>query len=132
TYLAPPLCGVFGACNALAAIAAGRPLVMTPAWDAKEALRQIDAHGVTHFNATDDAVAQLLDETPRTPVLPNVRFVGYAAFNPAQDDIVARAGERGLKLVGLYGISEIQALFARQDENASPQERMLAGGRPVN
>ena len=132
TYLAPPLCGVFGACNALAAIAAGRPLVMTPAWDAKEALRQIDAHRVTHFNATDDAVAQLLDQTRRTPVLPTVRFVGYAAFNPAQDDIVARADARGLKLVGLYGISEIQALFARQDENASLEDRMLAGGRPVN
>jgi fatty-acyl-CoA synthase len=132
TYLAPPLCGVFGACSALAAIAAGRPLVMTPAWDAKEALRQIDAHRVTHFNATDDAVAQLLDQTPRTPVLPTVRFVGYAAFNPAQDDIVARAGARGLKLVGLYGISEIQALFARQDEKASLKERMLAGGHPVN
>src|SRR5471032_1765259 len=95
TYLAPPLCGVFGACNALAAIAAGRQLVMTPAWDAKEALRQIDAHRVTHFNATDDAVAQLLEQTRRTPVLPTVRFVGYAAFNPAQDDIVARADARG-------------------------------------
>ena len=32
----------------------------------------------------------------------------------------------------MYGISEIQALFARQDENASLAERMLAGGRPVS
>ncbi|MBS0336879.1 MAG: AMP-binding protein [Proteobacteria bacterium] len=131
-YLAPPLCGVFGACNALAAIAAGRPLVMTPSWDAAEALRQVDAHGVTHLNATDDAIAQLLAATPRTPVLPTVAFIGYAAFNPALDTIVARADERGLKLVGLYGISEIQALFARQDEHAPPEVRMLAGGRPVN
>lgn len=132
SFLAPPLCGVFGACNALAAIAAGRPLVMLPSWDAAEALRQMDKHGVTHFNATDDAIAQLLDQTPRTPVLPGVTFVGYAAFNPAMDDLVARADARGLKVVGLYGISEIQALFARQDENASIEDRMLAGGRPVN
>jgi fatty-acyl-CoA synthase len=131
-YLAPPLCGVFGACNALAALAAGRPLVMTPSWDAAEALRQIDAHSVTHLNATDDAIAQLLDATPRTPALPTVEFIGYAAFNPALDTIVARADSRGLKLVGLYGISEIQALFARQDEHAAIEDRMLAGGRPVN
>lgn len=132
SFLAPPLCGVFGACNALAAIAAGRPLVMLPAWDAAEALLQMEHHAVTHFNATDDAIAQLLDQSPRTPILPKVTFVGYAAFNPGMDDIVARADARGLKLVGLYGISEIQALFARQDERAPVDERALAGGRPVN
>ena len=132
SFLAPPLCGVFGACNALATIAAGRPLVMLPSWDAGEALRQMDKHGVTHFNGTDDAIGQLLDQTPRTPILPEVSFVGYAAFNPGMDDIVARADARGLKLVGLYGISEIQALFARRDERASIEERALAGGRPVN
>ena len=131
-FLAPPLCGVFGACNALAAIAAGRPLVMPPSWDAAEALRQIDKHGVTHFNATDEAIAQLLEQTSRAPIFPNVAFVGYAAFNPAMDNIVPRAEARGLKLVGLYGISEIQALFARQDENSPAEERRLAGGRPVN
>ena len=132
SYLGPPLCGVFGACNALAAIAAGRPLVMTPSWDAAEALRQIDRHGVTHLNATDDAIAQLLAATPRTPALPTVEFMGYAAFNPALEGIVACAEARGLKLVGLYGISEIQALFARQDQRAPLEDRKLAGGRPVN
>ncbi len=132
SFLAPPLCGVFGACNALAAMAAARPLVMLPSWDATEALRQIDKHGVTHFNATDDAIAQLLAQTPRSPILPTVSFVGYAAFNPALGDIVERADARGLKLVGLYGISEIQALFARQAEGASIADRKLAGGRPVN
>lgn len=132
SFLAPPLCGVFGTCNALAALAAGRPLVMAPSWDAADTVRLIDRHGVTHFNATDDAIAQLLAATTRTPVLPGVEFVGYAAFNPALDDIVERADARGLKLVGLYGISEIQALFARQDQHAPIDDRKLAGGRPVN
>lgn len=132
SFLAPPLCGVFGACNALAALAAGRPLVMLPTWDAAEALAQMEKHGVTHFNATDDAISQLLAQSTRSPILPKVSFVGYAAFNPAMDDIVARADARGLKLVGLYGISEILALFARQDEKAPLEDRSLAGGRPVN
>jgi fatty-acyl-CoA synthase len=132
SFLAPPLCGVFGACNALAAMAAGRPLVLMPSWDAAEAVDQISRHGVTHLNATDDAIAQLLAATPLTPALPSVEFVGYAAFSPALDTIVEAADARGLKLVGLYGISEIQALFARQDHHAGIAERKLAGGRPVN
>lgn len=130
--LAPPLCGVFGACNALAAFAAARPLVMAPVWDAAEAARQIERYAITQFNATDDAIAQLLRQNERTPAFPSVEFVGYAMFNPALADIVERADARGLKLVGLYGISEIQALFARQDEHAPRTERALAGGRPVS
>lgn len=131
-YLAPPLCGVFGFCNALAAMAAARPVVMHPGWDAAAAATAIERHGVTHMNGTDDAVAQLLAQNTRTPAFPSLEFVGYAAFTPAQADIVARADARGLRLVGLYGISEIQALFARQDQHAPQAERMLGGGRPVS
>lgn len=127
--LAPPLCGVFGFCTALAGIAAARPVVMTPAWDAQQAARDLVTHRVTHCNATDEAIAQLLDAGGAFPA---TRFFGYAAFNPAQGDIVARAEARGLRLVGLYGSSELQALFARQDENAPAAERALAGGRPVS
>jgi fatty-acyl-CoA synthase len=128
--LAPPLCGVFGFCSAMAALTAGRPLVMAPAWNAEQAARDIVAHRVTHMNGTDDAVAQLLEVGGQR--FPSMRFAGYAAFNPAQAEIVRHADARGLKLVGLYGASEIQALFARQDENAPAAERMLAGGRPVS
>ncbi len=128
--LAPPLCGVFGFCIAMAAFAAGRPVVMSPAWNADQAARDIVAHRITHINATDEAAAQLLDIDGLS--FSNVRFFGYAAFNPAQAGIVERADARGLKLVGLYGASEIQALFSRQDENAPIGERMPAGGRPAS
>ena len=130
--LAPPLCGVFGFCSAMAALAAGRPLVMRPSWDAAEAVRDIVTHRVTHANGTDEAFAQLLAQDDAPAPFPGVRFFGYAAFSPALGDIVARAEARGLKLVGLYGASEIQALFARRDENAPVAERLLAGGRPVS
>ena len=130
--LAPPLCGVFGVCSALAMIAAGRPFVMTPVWDAAQAAASIDRLGVTHLNGTDDSIAQLLACNERTPAFPTLRFVGFAAFTPSLADIVERADRRGLTVLGLYGISEIQALFARQSEHASPADRMLAGGRPVS
>lgn len=131
--LAPPLCGVFGFCTAMAALAAGRPLVMAPAWDAERAARDIAEHRVTHATGTDEAVAQLLACAGAfDDGLASLRFFGYAAFSPAQANIVQRADARGVKLVGLYGASEIQALFARQDERAPAAERMLAGGRPVD
>jgi fatty-acyl-CoA synthase len=113
----------------MAALAAGRPLVMAPTWNAEQAARDLVAHRITHCNGTDEALAQLLDCRPD---FSNVRFCGYAAFNPAHDDIVRRAEAQGLKLVGLYGASEVQALFARQHEDAPAAERMLAGGRPVS
>jgi fatty-acyl-CoA synthase len=116
----------------MAALAAGRPVVMTPAWDAALAARDISAHRVTHANGTDDAFAQLLAQSDAERPFPSLRFFGYAAFNPAHGDIVARAEARGVKLVGLYGTSEIQALFARQSENASVAERVPAGGKPVS
>ncbi len=128
--LAPPLCGVFGFCSAMAALAAGRPLVMRPAWEAQAAARDIAAHRVTHANGTDEAFARLL--AVEGAAFASTRVFGYAAFNPAHAGIVARAEARGLRLVGLYGTSEIQALFARQDENASAGERAAAGGRPVS
>jgi fatty-acyl-CoA synthase len=128
--LVPPLCGVFGFCSAMATLVAGRPLVMAPAWDAARAARDIVAHRVTHANGTDEAFQQLLAIGDAD--FSSVRFCGYAAFNPALADIVQHAEARGLRLTGLYGSSEVQALFARQDERAPAAERALAGGRPVS
>ncbi len=130
TLLAPPLCGVFGFCIAMGSFAAGRPMLMAPTWDAEQAARDIVAHRVTHMHGTDEAAAQLLDCGDQS--FSNIRLFGYAAFNPAQADIVQRADTRGLKLVGLYGASEIQALFAHQDASAPVAERMLGGGLPVS
>lgn len=127
--LAPPLCGVFGFCGAMAAMAAGRPFAMAPVWNAEQAARDIVAHRITHAIGTDEACAQLLDCGAD---FANVRFFAYAAFNPAQGDIVQRADKRGLKVVGLYGASELQALFSRQDEKADAADRMLGGGYPVS
>jgi len=129
--LTVPLCGVFGFCNAMAAIAAGRPLVMYPGFDAKEAARAVQRHAITHANATDEMIQQMLAAASERQPFPSVHFFGYAAFSPALADLPVRADARGLKLVGLYGMSEVQALMARQNELAPLAERMLAGGRPV-
>lgn len=130
--VAPPLCGVFGFCNAFAALVARRPVVIAPRWNAAEAAEAIDRFGVTHLNATDDVIRQLLDRNDRAIAFPSLRFAGFAAFNPALGGIVEDAERRGLRLVGLYGSSEIQGLFARQAETGALRDRSLAGGRPID
>ncbi len=129
--LTAPLCGVFGFCNAMAAIAAGRPLVMYPGFEAKESARAVQRHAITHTNATDEMIHQMLSAVPEPRPFPSVRFFGYGGFSPALADLPARAEARGLKLVGLFGMSEVQALMARQDEAAPLAERALAGGRLI-
>ena len=129
--LTAPLCGVFGFCNAMAAIAAGRPLVMYPGFDALEAARAVQRHAITHTHATDEMIQQMLAAVSEPRPFPSVHFFGYAAFSPALADLPVRAEARGLRLVGLFGMSEVQALMARQSESAPLAERTLAGGRPV-
>lgn len=123
TLLTIPLCGVFGFCNALATLAAGRPLVMLPSFDAGEAVQLIREHRVTHVPAVGDVVAQLLASTPEEHPFPTVRIVIGARTGQA-----AAAAARGLCLVGVYGSSELQAMLSRQDSAAPPSQRELGGG----
>ncbi len=127
-----PLCGGFGFCNAMAAIAANRPLIMYPTFNANEAASAVRRHSVTHTNATDEMFAQMLDSRPEPVPFPSVRFFGYSAFSPALADFPRQAEARGLKLVGLYGSSEMQGLFARQDDDALLPDRIVGGGLLVS
>jgi fatty-acyl-CoA synthase len=88
-------------------------------------------HRVTHTHASDEMIGRMLDAVPGTPAFPSARFFGYASFSPAYADLPQRAQARGLAVVGLYGMSEVHALMARQSEAAPFAERVLAGGRCV-
>jgi fatty-acyl-CoA synthase len=126
-----PLCGVFGFTNALGALAGGAPIVMYPTFDATESAQAVLRHRVTHTHASDEMIGRMLDAVPGTPAFPSARFFGYASFSPAYADLPQRAQARGLAVVGLYGMSEVHALMARQSEAAPFAERVLAGGRCV-
>ncbi|MBZ0217282.1 MAG: AMP-binding protein, partial [Fimbriimonadaceae bacterium] len=71
--------------------------------------------------------------------LASLEWCGFAAFGEADPvEFVRRCEQRGLeqrglelgglKLVGLYGMSETQALYARQPLDAPVERRALAGG----
>ena len=127
-----PFCGVFGFCQTTAALAAGSTLALASAFDAAEAVRLVDEHRVRCLNVTDDMVLAMLDATPREVALPTVGACGFAAFTAKPDVLLARAKARGLPLVGLYGMSEVQAFFARQPLDAAPERRLLGGGIPLD
>src|SRR5882672_6901843 len=109
-----PLCGVFGFNQALATLAAGRPSVLVESYEIDEIARLIERHRPTFLCGSDDMFARLLEAVPGENPFPSVKWVGYAGFNMALADIAERAEARGLRLGGLYGMSEVQALYARQ------------------
>ncbi len=127
-----PLCGVFGFCQTTAALAAGSALALASAFDAAEAVRLVDEHRVRCLNVTDDMLMAMFDATPREVAFPTVETCGFAAFAAKPDELRARAAARGLRLVGLYGMSEVQAFFSRQPLDAAPERRLLGGGVPLD
>jgi len=126
-----PLCGVFGFTNAMAALAAPAPLVMRPTFEPGPAVQAMLRHRVTHTHASDELISRMLDVAEGTPAFPDVRFMGYANFTAAHADLPERAQARGLRLVGLYGMSEVHALCALQDPDAPLEQRIVDGGRLV-
>jgi len=130
--LSLPLAGTFGMASAMAALAAGRPAVLMPTFEAGEAVRRIRAHGVTHMNGSDEMYLRMLDEGNDATPFETLRACGFAAFTGDPADVVRRCDARGIPLIGAYGMSEVQALFAMRDPAAPAEVRMRGGGTPVS
>ncbi len=124
--VAMPLCGTFGLSSLLGAVAAGcSKIIVVDRFEASNTASLIVEHQVRLINGSDDLFHRLL----RTDAdLSSVRIGGYARFNTSLDGIVERAAERGMHLTGLYGMSEVQALFTMRDIEAGPAVRSQAGG----
>ncbi len=127
-----PLCGVFGFNQALATLAAGRPSVLVESYEIDEIARLIQRHKPTTMFGSDDMYARLLDMMPGRWPFRSIKWAGYGAFNASLEDLPERAQPRGLRLVGLYGMSEVQALYARQPLNAPMARRKRGGGIPTS
>lgn len=126
-----PYCGVFGFCQAIAALAAGRPSIVMDTFDPAIAAGMIADRSVTHFNATDEMLTALVG-TAAPGTLSSLSLVGAASFNRGPETLAALANESGLPIVGLYGMSEVQALFARRHLGDPADQRFRAGGQPVS
>ena len=131
-YLGLPFCGVFGFCQALAALAAGKPTLLESAFEAETAVRLMEKHGVTYFNASDDMIDRMIAVKGDRKPFRKVESAGFANFNSELADIVERASEEGLKLTGLWGMSELQALVARRDPQDDVAARKVSGGKLIS
>jgi fatty-acyl-CoA synthase len=123
-----PLCGTFGHAQAMSVLRASGKLVLMPAFALEPALDLIQEHRVTALNGADTMFEDMMVSS-KAGALASVRGGGFAAFaTPDVEDFVARAATFDLELFGLYGMSEVQALFARQKPGAAITERAPGGG----
>jgi fatty-acyl-CoA synthase len=130
--LVMPLCGVFGFVQAIAALNGKAQLRIVSHFDAKAVARSLVANRITHLIGSDAMFVELMKCTDATPIFPDLEFCAFGAFTPSLIDLPAEAARRGLRLRGLYGSSEVFALFAIQDETEDIQERARPGGRPIS
>jgi fatty-acyl-CoA synthase len=126
-----PFCGTYGFSTALAPLAAGAPLVVESAFEAGSIVDLIAREQVTNTNLTGTMIAELLARTESDDTaFSSIRFCGCGSGAP---DVIVPAAERGLRVAGVYGSSEVQALFSHHDALAAPlAERALGGGWPAS
>jgi fatty-acyl-CoA synthase len=127
-----PFCGVFGFVTLVAAVAMGRTMVITSSFDAAQTLNLIEQHRVRYLNATDDMVLALLRAETQVDALPNLVCCGFGAFNAPPHEVAARAQARGVRVIGVYGMSEVMALFSRREHTDDDSTYYLGGGNLVS
>jgi len=123
-----PLCGVFGFTVLWSAMAGHSKIVMPKAFAAEQTGRLIQEHQVTSLHGSDDMFHRLLGTDWD---LSSIKCSGYARFNSALDGIVERAEARGVPLAGLYGMSEVQALYAFRGAQGLPVDQRWQAAGPL-
>ncbi len=131
TMGALPLCGVFGFCQTMAALAGGGTTVVHPVFDPEAVAEAIRVHSVTHMMGTDTMFSGMLAARPEPRPFPTLKLCGFAAFT-GLDRFLAECERRRLPMVGLYGMSEVQALFSAQRVEDPLERRGEGGGYPVS
>ena len=130
-----PLCGVFGLNSVLGAMAGRTPVVMMDIFEDHEACRLMTRHRITHMFGSDEMLRRLIAAVPATEPHPvpfsHLRLFGAASFSPRFAELARELIPRGFPIRGLYGSSEVNALFSLQDAALPLEERVLGGGRPV-
>ena len=124
---AVPFCGTFGIAAAMAAIAGGAHIVCLPQFDGDAAAALIRQHRISHVIGGDDMFGRIAAASGGRS-FDSVQFSGFAAFHSNAAASIAAAQAAGMQPRGLYGSSEVQALFSI----AEGENRLLGGGTPVS
>ncbi|MBR0686725.1 AMP-binding protein [Bradyrhizobium manausense] len=127
-----PFCGTFGMTSLLGFIAAGAAVHVLDAFEAAPALKILSAHKITHAFGSDEMFRRILALTDAPRPFPHLEICGFAAFQPGWRGLAAEAEARGLPLFGLYGSSEVQALFSSARASDAFADRIEGGGWPMS
>ncbi|MER1966738.1 AMP-binding protein [Castellaniella sp. GW247-6E4] len=127
-----PFCGIYGFSQLTATLAAGARSFFMSVFDAAACARLMQEHRVTHTSGTDDLLKRALDAVPGERPFPALRECVYAGFNPALALFPEQAEQRGMRLIGCFGMSEIHSFFSRQDGHLPVLERKRPGGTPIS
>lgn len=127
-----PFCGTFGMTSLLGFIAAGATIHVLDAFEAAPAQKVLSEHRITHSFGSDEMFRRILALTDAPRPFPHLEICGFAAFQPGWRELAAEAEARGLPLFGLYGSSEVQALFSIARANDAFADRIEGGGWPMS
>lgn len=127
---AMPYCGVYGLCAALAALAGGAPIINMETLEGPAAAELVRKHAVTHIFSSDELYRRMGEAVAGERPFPSARLFGYAAFQPGALELAREGWNRRMPIFGLYGSSEVQALFAIQRPETPLEERIEPGGAP--
>ncbi|MFJ3046255.1 AMP-binding protein [Herbaspirillum chlorophenolicum] len=127
-----PFAGVFGFNAAMAAFAVGKPIVVMDTFDGPGAARLINRHHVTHVFGSDEMFRRIIENGEGNRPFPSARVFGFACFHPGIVEYTQAAWARGIPMIGLYGSSEVQALFSLQQRALPLEERIKGGGMPAS
>ena len=127
-----PFCGVYGFNAALGAFASVKPVVVMETFDADAAIQLINDHQITHLFGSDEMYQRMLERAEGSRPFPSLRVAGFSSFHPGAGEIAKAGWARQVPMFGLYGSSEVQALFSLQRPSFTLDERVEAGGLPAS
>ncbi|MGX4769804.1 AMP-binding protein [Bradyrhizobium guangdongense] len=127
-----PFCGTFGMTSLLGFIAAGATIHVLDAFEAALASKILSEHRITHAFGSDEMFRRILALSDAPRPYPHLEVCGFAAFQPGWRELAAQAEARGLPLFGLYGSSEVQALFSIGRDTDAFADRIEGGGWPMS
>lgn len=127
-----PLCGAFGLSSLLGFLAGGVTIHVLDIFEANAAFRMLREQRITHTFGSDEMFRRILALTEEPRPFPQARVIGFAAFQPGWREFAAVAEARGLPFYGLYGSSEVQALFSINGSDVPFADRIEAGGVPMS
>jgi acyl-CoA synthetase (AMP-forming)/AMP-acid ligase II len=126
-----PLYGVLGFVKAFATLAAGGACVFLPVFKADAAAAAFEKYRITHFFGSDGMLDMVLNAQGGS--LASWRRGSFAEFAGLGRKVIERAwNDWGLRLSGLYGMSECFAMTAIRDPSAQAQVRGMPGGTPIS